>query len=153
MSINIEVTNSIVQNIFLESYQSDWINSHPIFYNTKNLKVSTNINNVIEWGNFEFDNEGLHNYLKTGYLIFDKTVFKDVYRLPPNSQINIVINNGVRSFIITNYDDPVLKHLDGESTSEECLHKLETHINNFEICFSDKRYLLPLSGGHEVIVP
>jgi hypothetical protein len=133
----------------ISTMKSDWINSHPIFFNIKTKSVSTNINDVVEWGNFEFDSEGLFNYLKFGYLIFDKTVFKDVFRLPHSSTINVIEENGIRSFAIEEGEDEIFKYLKGSSTPDECLGKIEKHVNNFEKTLDGKRILLPLSGGHD----
>ena len=136
-------------NQLISFFKSDWINSHPVFYNSKTQNASHNINDVVDWGNFEFDNEGLFNYLKFGYIVFDKTVFKDVFRLPPNCTLEIFLNCGSKILKITQHEDIVINYLDGVSSPEECINKLKNHVDNFEKNHSDKRFLLPLSGGHD----
>jgi len=132
-----------------QTYTTDWINSNPVFYNLKTSQVSTNLNHVVDWGSLAFYREGLANYLKFGYLVFDKTPIKDVYRLPPNSTIHLHDSLGKKTLQILTNEDPVLKSLEKPSTPEECLNKIREHVQKFESAFTSSSIILPLSGGHD----
>ena len=51
-------------------FTSDWLNLHPVFYNTKTLDISHNIKDVIDYCDLELDPEGFNNYLDFGYSVF-----------------------------------------------------------------------------------
>ena len=130
-------------------WRSDWINSRPVFYNSVTKKVSHNMNDVVDWGRFEFDPEGLYNYLRFGYIVFDKTVIKNVFRLPCNGIVSLVDEGGIVGLDVSCVPDPVLSSLDRTSSVDECLHKIKKHISNFEARHPSGGFLLPLSGGHD----
>ena len=71
----------------LERAETDWLASIPVFYNEKNCKISNQILDVIDFNKFEFDSEGLCNYLRFGYSILGQTMIKNVKFLHPNSVI------------------------------------------------------------------
>ena len=62
----------------MKHYETDWLNTKPVFYNEKTKKVSYNINDVIDYANLEFDPEGLGNYLDFGYSVLGHTPVKGV---------------------------------------------------------------------------
>lgn len=132
-----------------QTHTTDWINSTPVFYNSKTNQVSTNINEVVDWSSFAFDKEGLYNYLKFGYIVFHKTPIKDVYRLPPNSTIHTHNFGGIKTLEISTGEDPVLKQLQNPTRPDECLERIRTHVQRFESTLSGSSIILPLSGGHD----
>ena len=48
----------------LTEAKTDWLGSEPVFYNEKTKLISKNMLDVIDYDNFEFDEEGLNNYLQ-----------------------------------------------------------------------------------------
>lgn len=132
--------------------ETDWLNTTPVFYNVITKKFSKRISDVIDWANLQFDNEGLYNYLRFGYIIFGKTPIKNVERLPPNSVIKCIDNDfGQRVISIETKDDPIFNHFERRSCPEECLDILKKKISSLlasQKAFG-KNILLPLSGGYD----
>lgn len=136
----------------MKKFKTDWLNTIPVFYNSKTKRVSNNINSVIDYGDMEFDNEGLFNYLKHGYIVFGKTPIKNVERLPPHSEITRSLDgNGQPCISIDTHKDPVLDHLDRKSTPDECIEILKNVFTDLlkDKKWDGKQYLLPLSGGRD----
>ena len=48
----------------MNTFETDWLASNTIFYNISTNKISNNINEVIDYNNFEWNYEGLHNYFE-----------------------------------------------------------------------------------------
>ena len=117
--------------------KTDWINSKPVFYNTKTLKTSDNMLSVWDGG---FDNEGLYDFLTFGYQVFEQTALKDVKKLRHSSEI--------KDGKIIEYPDPIEKYIGKVSSVDESLSTLETHILRFELSHKSKMAIL-LSGGYD----
>jgi asparagine synthetase B (glutamine-hydrolysing) len=131
----------------MKIYESDWLGFKTYFYNKKTKKVSSNINDVIDYQNLEFDEEGLFNYLKWGYSVFGKTVIKNVEYLPPHSVLSI----GEGVFEVKTLPDPCLNFLEYPSKEDDVLSmlkiKINEQINEFEM--KDKKIIIPTSGGYD----
>jgi len=125
-------------------FKTDWLASMPVFYNEKTLKVSYNINDVINWNNVEFHPEGLYNYLLFGYSVMEQTPIKDVRFLPPNAEISIKDNK----IEIIRHDDECINLLNGPETNEEdVIGQIRQSINNWA---ADKEHIIvPTSGGYD----
>lgn len=120
--------------------QTDWINSNPVFYNTKTHKTSYNMLDVVD--GYEFDNEGLYDYLNFGYQVFEQTAIKNVRKLPHSAEIDEKYN--LRYY----YSDPIDKYIGKTSSVDEAIEILKNHIQTFEKSNNDKLLLL-LSGGYD----
>jgi len=121
--------------------KTDWINSKPIFYNTKTLETSDNMLKVWQGG---FDNEGLYDFLTFGYQVFEQTALKNVKKLRHSSEI---ING-----LILNSPDPIEKYIGRESSVDEALDTLETHILIFLLfVFVISFYLYKLFGNRNTV--
>lgn len=132
--------------------ESDWLNTSPVFYNKITKKISGKISDVIDWNNLDFDKDGLYNYLRFGYIVFEKTPIKNVERIPPNSTIFRYRNpEGKLEISINVNEDPVIDFLDRKSSPEECLYILKKSISNKinDEKAAGKKLLLPLSGGYD----
>ena len=86
------------------TYETDWLGTIPVFYNSRTRRASHLLNDVIDFPNLEFDPEGLNNYLDYGYCVFELTPFKDVRFLRFSSRITV--DDG-KSLAIQYLDDPV----------------------------------------------
>ncbi|MDD3608051.1 MAG: hypothetical protein PHQ20_04680, partial [Candidatus Moranbacteria bacterium] len=86
-------------------FKTDWLASRPVFYNEKTLKISYNINDVIDYKNLEFHSEGFNNFLDFGYSVFGQTPIKNVKFLRHSSEI--FVKNG--KLKIAKHPDPVIK--------------------------------------------
>jgi len=133
----------MVENIELVS--GDWLNKKPIFYNLSTNRYSENINEVIDFHHFEWDYDGLKNYLDFGYCIFGRTPVKNVQYTLANEKL-IETRNGLE---IKKTNDPFLVALKKQKTTHpDDIHQwmsiyLQNHIN------PDDTICLPLSGGYD----
>lgn len=119
--------------------KTDWINSEPVFYNTKTGKASKNMLDVMD--TYEFDNEGLYDYLNFGYQAFEQSAIKNVRKLPHSSE---TIGDGH----FWRYSDPIDKYIGKTSSVDEAIETLGNHVRNFEKSNNEKLLLL-LSGGYD----
>lgn len=124
-------------------FTSDWLNIHPVFYNTKTKKVSKNINDVIDKQDFSFDPEGFNNYLDYGFSVFGQTPIKNVKFLDPCQKI-IISKTGIK---ITNLSDPVSKFSRKQTDIEQVVKILATSLQKWQK--KNKKIILPLSGGFD----
>lgn len=128
----------------LNEAETDWLGSTPIFYNEKTNLISDNILEVIDYNNFEFDPEGLNNYLQFGYSVLGQTMIKNVKFLEPNSRIK---SDGEK-IIITTEPDPV-EHVLGkyETKGSEVIEQIVEVTR--EWAGQQGNIILPLSGGYD----
>ena len=128
-------------------FRTDWLASSPVFYNQKTKKVSSNINDVIEFNNFEFDIDGLYLYLMFGYSALGRTPIRDVYFLSPNSELLLNQNSG---FTIIENEDPVPSLLNKDITLNpaDVLSLLENKIQKWEYEVKGD-IIIPSSGGYD----
>ena len=126
----------------MKIYQTDWIGAKPVFYNSKTLKVSYYINDVIDFRDLEFDPEGFTNYLEFGYSVFGQTPVKYVKFLPPSSRLSIT----GKHINVTVMDDPTEKWYGKTTKPEEAVQALEQRVRHIENTHKND-IILPLSGG------
>lgn len=125
-------------------YHTDWLASKPVFYNKQTLKISHNINDVIDWNNVEFHAEGLYNYLLFGYSVMEQTPIKNVKFLPPNTEISIKDNK----IKVIQHVDECINLINGlETTEEDVIDQLKQSINNWAT--NKKEIIVPTSGGYD----
>ena len=127
----------------MTTYKSDWLGFETYFYNEKTKKVSSNINDVIDYSNIEFDNDGLLNYLDFGYSVFGKTFIANVKYLLPNQELKI-INDEI---VITDLEDPCLQYIENVSNEHDVLEKISAHVQQWES--QSKKLVIPTSGGYD----
>jgi hypothetical protein len=130
-----------------EIFRTDWLASKPVFYNEKTLKISYNINDVIDYKNLEFHPEGFNNFLDFGYSVFGQTPIKNVKFLRHSSEI--FVENGKLKII--EHPDPVIKWFEKHSNysdEEEVLNLIKNKINDFENSTTGN-IVIPLSGGFD----
>jgi hypothetical protein len=131
--------------IVVEQYEQDWLGSHPLFYNTKTLKVSSNINDVIDYDNIDLDPEGFNNYLDFGYSVLEQTPVKNVKFLRYSSILNIYDD---KTFNVEYLPDPIDQWFGKTTNEEDVLDLLHTKISKWESSISGE-IVLPLSGGFD----
>ncbi|OHD10459.1 MAG: hypothetical protein A2086_11770 [Spirochaetes bacterium GWD1_27_9] len=150
-TLSFPITNSLLDRNVLITIndndiivENDWLNSIPVFYNQKELIISTLSLKTLK--DKQIDNEGLKTYLEFGYSALEHTAFKDVKFLRYYSKIEINDKN-----LTVNYkDDPVLEEgLFNETIDEEiALQKIKTKISNVEK-ESNCEIVIPTSGGYD----
>ncbi|MGY6529569.1 MAG: TylF/MycF/NovP-related O-methyltransferase [Cyanobacterium sp.] len=126
-------------------FETDWLASQPIFYNEKTGKVSHNINNVIDFVNFEFHPEGFNNYLDFGYSILEQTPIKDVKFLRHSCRLTFDEKGKIK---IEYLEDIAETWIGKTSHEDDVLHLLHTAIRNWEKSVEGE-IILPTSGGYD----
>ncbi len=126
-------------------FKTDWLASKPVFYNEKTLKISYNINDVINFNDIKFHPEGFNNFLDFGYSVFEQTPINHVKFLRHSSEICIK-NNKLK---ITEHPDPVLKWFKDHpnlSDEEYILNTIKYKINDW-VEKQKGKIVVPTSGG------
>ena len=126
-------------------FKSDWLSSTPIFYNELTGSVSENINDVIDYNNFEFHPEGFNNFLDFGYSVFEQTPIKYVKFLRHSARI-LQYDNGTLE--IEYLEDPVIQSLGKNTHEDDILHLLWETINRWEKSVQGD-IVIPTSGGYD----
>lgn len=129
------------ENVVIEN---DWLGSIPVFYNSKELIVSTLPLKTLK--DKIIHPEGLNNYFEFGYSVFEQTPFKDVKFMRYFSKI--IINSNDVNVVYKN--DPILKRGLFEKTVDEVvvLDKIKTYISKTENRTTGD-IILPTSGGYD----
>jgi len=133
-------------------WKTDWLNTKPVYYNTKTGQVSHRCFDVIDWKNVSFHPEGLYNYLTYGYNLFQQTPIQDVKFLRHLSTLTLSTDPiGKYLLTIEEHDDPCLEAINTtDSSVDKVLGLLKNHVSTFEKNADPaKRFLLPLSGGYD----
>ncbi len=131
--------------MLLNDAETDWLGSRPVFYNEKTGEISHQISEVIDYRNIRFHPEGLRNYLRFGYSVFEQTPIENVKFLRYSSKIE---KGKDKKIGITYLEDPVEKLLGHKADSEEVLEKIKDAIQDWEKSISGP-IILPLSGGYD----
>jgi hypothetical protein len=126
-------------------FETDWLASQPIFYNELTGKVSENINDVIDFQNFDFHPEGLNNYLDFGYSILEQTPIKHVKFLRHSSKLLI---NDHGKIEVQYLDDPVEKWMGKTVNENDVFHLLYQSVRNWEESVEGE-IVIPTSGGYD----
>ncbi len=135
----------------MEKWTTDWLNTQPVYYNEKTHKISYRFNDVVEWDDFTLHKEGLFNYLRYGYSLFEQTPVQDVKFLRYQSQIQkVLLPDGKTQILIEQLEDPCISRLGEVSSTDKVMERLRAHVREFEKSTNPaKRFLLPLSGGYD----
>jgi len=124
--------------------ENDWLGSIPVFYNKKDLIVSTLPNFCVK--DKTIHKEGLFNFCEFGYSVFEQTMFEDVKFMRYFSKL-IISNNNI---YIKYKDDPILNSDFTSEISDEniVIEKMQNYISNIESKI-DGDIILPTSGGYD----
>lgn len=124
--------------------ENDWLGSIPVFYN-KRKSIASTIPSLCLTDN-SIDKEGLFNYAKFGYSVFEQTPFSAVKFLRYYSNITLD-DQGIN---ITRKADLIsdLEVFNSHSEPEEVLQKIQAYINDVEEQ-TEGKILLPSSGGYD----
>ncbi len=126
-------------------YQTDWLASRPVFYNEKTCQVSHNINDVIDYGNLEFDPDGFNDFLDFGYSVLEQTPVKHVKFLRHSSKLTVTDDG---QLIIERFPDPVDTWLDRRLSEDDVFELIRARIHNWEMQ-QEGEIIIPTSGGYD----
>ncbi len=122
--------------------KNDWLGSIPLFFNRKNLTISTDFNFCVD--ERKIDELGLGFYLKYGYSVFGRTPIQNVEFLEYCSEISIIENK----IFINRLDDPVLGELNRENSNvKETINLIYQRLEEFTE--NKEKIIIPLSGGYD----
>ena len=129
------------ENIVIEN---DWLGSTPVFYNEKEMVVSTLSLKTLR--NKEIHPEGLSNFVEFGYSVLEQTPFKCVKFMRYFSML--VINQ--QGITVVYKEDPALNEEIFNKTEDERIvfEKIKNCINDVED-ITKGEIILPTSGGYD----
>lgn len=128
-----------------KTFETDWLASTPVFYNEAKRTASHNINDVIDFDDFEFHTEGFNNFLDFGYSVFGQTPLRHIKFLLHSSRLTLRDDG---RFEIVRLPDPVDAWLDKISHEDDALHLLSLSVNEWERSHTGE-IILPTSGGYD----
>jgi len=129
-------------------WQTDWLGSDSIFYHELTGSVSRNILEVIDWANFDWDADGLANYVDFGYCVFSHTPIRHVRFLP--AEAKLVRDPGQRWQVqLLRPDSWFADQMATETKSEQVVSLIQAHIRTWEAEQQGATIVLPLSGGFD----
>lgn len=126
-------------------FQTDWLSSNPVFYNEITGKASHNINDVIDFVNFEFHPEGFNNYLDFGYSVFEQTPVKHVRFLRHSSRLT---TDKTGNLNVEYLDDPAEEWVGRVIKEKEVWELLEATVQSWEKQVVGE-IIIPTSGGFD----
>ena len=127
------------------NYRTDWLASSPVFYNEKSGEVSHNVNDVIDFGNFEFHPEGFNNYLDYGFSVFEQTPIKYVKYLRYSSRL---VKDESGALKLEYLDDPAEQLIGRVSQEKDVWEQLEASVRAWENEVAGE-IIVPTSGGYD----
>lgn len=124
--------------------ENDWLGSIPIFYNSKEIIVSTLSLKTLK--DKTIHPEGLNNYFEFGYSILEQTPFADVKFMRYFSKL-IINQDRIK---IEYKEDPILQDglFNKVEDEEVVLKKIQDYILNIENQTKGE-IILPTSGGYD----
>ncbi|MDD2509165.1 MAG: hypothetical protein PHS78_09050 [Aliarcobacter skirrowii] len=128
------------ENIIIEN---DWLGSIPVFYNPKELIVSTISSHCIKGK--DINSEGLNDYCAFGYSVFEQTPFENVKFMRYYSKLLVF---GDKIEIDYKEDIVFSKAFECQSSVDEVVYKIKDYINNIEKSLN-KKVVMPVSGGFD----
>lgn len=126
--------------------ENDWLNSIPVFFNNKEVIVSTLCMKTLT-DKICFDEEGVVDYLDFGYSVFGHTPIADVDFMTYYSELTV----NKDSIIFRQKEDPLneLPELLKIKTDElSVLEKIQSHIYQME-SYTKGTIVIPTSGGYD----
>lgn len=126
-------------------FETDWLASDPVFYNEATGAASHNVNEVIDFAELEFDNEGLAAYLGTGYSLYGRTPVRHVRYLPPSARLWREADGGLR---VEELPLDLERRLDERHSEDEVIDLLRARVQAAEAA-AEGEIVVPTSGGYD----
>jgi hypothetical protein len=126
-------------------FETDWLASRPVFFNTATGRASRNINEVIDFADLEIDHEGLAAYLDHGFAVFQRTPVKHVEFLPASSRL---IREPEGRLRVERLPDDLDARLVTTTPEAVALDLLRTRVREIEESTTGD-IIIPTSGGYD----
>jgi len=125
------------------SVENDWLSGIPVFYNKKDLIVSTLPLKCLT--DKTIDKEGLQDFMEFGYSVFEHTIFENVRFMRYFSQLEI--NENIQ---ILYKPDPVEEIIKSDETVDETevLDEIDNYLSEIEKNTKGP-IIIPTSGGYD----
>ncbi|WP_142533095.1 asparagine synthetase B family protein [Saccharicrinis carchari] len=124
--------------------ENDWLQSIPLYYNSKEGVVST-FPKVCLGENKAIDKQGLFDYLKYGFSVFERTIFKEVRFLSFYSSLRYKLGD----LSITQKEDPAKRIDEFKGASEQDIwNKFDNYCRKREERTVGD-IVIPTSGGYD----
>ena len=128
-------------------FKAVWLSSNTCFFNNKTNLFSTNINDVIDYKNIEFDDNGLVDYLDFGYSVFGQTPLKNIKFLRPTQSLYQDKNGNL---IVKKEEDSIIDELNTGFCNPSIFFELfHNWLNIWHKSHNQEKILIPTSGGYD----
>jgi hypothetical protein len=134
-----------LNTLSVNTLSTNWLSSETVYYNTATKKIGHYINDVIDYSNLEFDEEGLNNYLLFGYSVLGNTPVKNVNFLPPASSIQV---NDTGELKILSEPEAALKNKFAKLSEDDLWDLVKEKINHWVSQYKGE-IVIPTSGGFD----
>lgn len=125
--------------------RSDWLNAAPVFYNERTGAQSRRFEDVVDYERFEWDPEGLNDYLDFGYAVFGRTPVRDVRFLPPNASLE---RDDAGALVLRRHPDPAEEFAGKTIDENEAIERMREAVRAWERRARGD-IVIPTSGGYD----
>ena len=128
-------------------FETDWLNTDPVYYNEVTGAVSDNVNDVIDFANLEFDPEGFNGFLDRGYSAFGLTPVRHVKFLPPSSRLTVQ-DDGRLTIESMEEANQLVDRVQVRRSEPEVIEMLRALVQRWERSVEGD-IVVPTSGGYD----
>jgi hypothetical protein len=123
----------------------DWLGLPTVYYRESDMVSSTNIWDLINPADIEFDPKGLSSYLRFGYSVFGSTPLRGIRFCQANEKIEET-SDGRRCLVRD--PDPTEAFIGKIGAPSRAVDMVRAKVNNWEAEIEGP-IILPLSGGYD----
>lgn len=122
-----------------------WLGLPTVYYRECDLAASTNVWDLFDPAEVEFDHDGLSSYLRFGYAVFGRTPVRGVRFLQPNERIETGPDGARR---VVHDVDPAEAWIGRTGRPERVIEMVRDRVRTWE-AGCEGPIVLPLSGGYD----
>ncbi len=126
-------------------FETDWLASQPVFYNSATGRASRNIHEVIDYANIRFSPEGFNNYLDFGYSVLEQTPIENVKFLRHSSRL---WRDEQGRLSVEYLDDPVATWMDYRLSESDVIDLTREKVRKWERSVEGE-IVVPTSSGYD----
>lgn len=122
-----------------------WLGLPTVYYRERDLVTSTNIWDLFDPAEVEFDHDGLSAYLRFGYAVFGRTPVRGIRFLQANERIETGPDGARR---VVRDPDPAEAWIGRTGRPERVIEMVRERVRTWEAA-CEGPIVLPLSGGYD----
>lgn len=122
-----------------------WLGLPTVYYRECDLACSTNIWDLFDPAEVEFDLEGLEGYVRFGFSVFGRTPLRGIRFCLPNERVETALDGSRR---LVQDPDPAEDWIGYVGTPERVIEMTRSKVQAWE-AGCDGSIVLPLSGGYD----